>query len=195
MQPDDITKLETGRAGAGSERPGPSGGATPAFPGQHRPRNGINARSQTQQPGSTGDEDLPAAPVHLVERPDLRHPILDLAVRRVRRHRRVRQSLLSHQGRPDRSDAGFRAALGDLQRHRGSLDDPADLARLDAPHRRSTADAGDGEGAPLGKAAPAQSHGDPRRLSPERLDFGKRPPAPRRRATTRPGRRGTKADG
>src|ERR1700680_1678255 len=63
---------------------------------------------------ASGDENLPAAVFYLVERPDLRHPSVDEALWRVCRRRRIRQSLLPHQGRQDRSDARPRTALGDL---------------------------------------------------------------------------------
>src|SRR5580704_15903799 len=63
---------------------------------------------------ASGDEKLPAAVFYLVERPDLRHPVVDDALWRIRRRRRIRQSLLSHNGGQDRSDARPRAALGDL---------------------------------------------------------------------------------
>src|SRR5215211_7952915 len=51
---------------------------------------------------------------HLVERPDVRHAIVDLAIRRTGRPGRAGQQLLSHQGAQDRSDARLRAALGGL---------------------------------------------------------------------------------
>src|ERR1700688_2112124 len=54
---------------------------------------------------ASGDEKLPAAVFYLVERPDLRHPVMDEALWRIRRRRRIRQSLLPHQERQDRSDA------------------------------------------------------------------------------------------
>src|SRR5580658_4181445 len=63
---------------------------------------------------ASGDEKLPAAVFYLVERPDLRHSVVDEAPWRIRRRRRIRQSLLPHQGRQDRSDARPRAAVGDL---------------------------------------------------------------------------------
>src|SRR5271166_6361823 len=50
-------------------------------------------------------QDLLHAFLQLVERPDLRDPVLDLAPWRVRRRGRVRQSLLSREGRADKSRA------------------------------------------------------------------------------------------
>src|ERR1700676_2799016 len=84
----------------------------------------------------TRHEELPAALLHLVERPDLRHAAVDRALRGAGRRGRVRQPLLPHQGPQDRSDAGFRAALGDLQRRRRSLLRATDLAWLAAPYGR-----------------------------------------------------------
>ena len=72
------------------------------------------------------------AVLHLVERADARHPLLDLARGRVRRRRRVRQPLLSAEGR--------RPPLGDLQRRGRGLAHPRRLARLDAPPHRHAAD-------------------------------------------------------
>src|SRR5438067_714668 len=63
---------------------------------------------------SDRDEDIPPALLHLVERPDVRHAALDVALRRACRHRRVRQPLFPYAWRQDRSDARVRAALGDL---------------------------------------------------------------------------------
>src|SRR6476620_11389497 len=60
------------------------------------------------------DETIPAQILHLVERPDLWHAIVDLAVWRAGRYRRAGQPLLPHQGWPDRSDAELRAPLGGL---------------------------------------------------------------------------------
>src|SRR5262249_60824443 len=74
------------------------------------------------------DENVFSARLYLVERGDLRHAGVDLALRRVRGRGRVRQSLLPHEGRQDRSNARLRAALGDLQRDRRSLDRAAVLA-------------------------------------------------------------------
>src|SRR5580658_5372443 len=50
---------------------------------------------------ASDDENLPVTLLHLVERPDLRHASVDEALWRIRRRRRIRQSLLSHQGRQD----------------------------------------------------------------------------------------------
>ncbi len=47
-------------------------------------------------------------------RPDAEHPLLHLAARRIRRHRRVRQQILPRQIRPAGIDQG--TPLGDLQR-------------------------------------------------------------------------------
>ena len=62
-------------------------------------------------------EAVPPAVLHLVERPDARHPLLDLAGGRVRRRGRARQPLLP--------PAERRPPLGDLQRRGGSLAHPA----------------------------------------------------------------------
>src|ERR1700730_1005971 len=78
--------------------------------GQFRPR-------MASGPAATGfwpHETVLSEAIHMVERRDLWHPIVDLAVRRVGRNRRAGQSLLSHPRRQDRSDPAFRAALGDL---------------------------------------------------------------------------------
>src|SRR5262245_29462968 len=120
--------------------------------------------------GSRADENVFSALLHLVERGDLRHAGVDLALWRVRGRGRVRQSLLPHEGRQDRSNARLRAALGDLQRHRRSFDRAALLAWLAAPHGRHAADAGRGHAAAVVEAAPAQSHGHARRPPPHRLD-------------------------
>src|SRR5205085_12095652 len=77
---------------------------------------------------------LPQA-IHMVERPDVWHAIVDVAVWRVGRHRRAGQSLLPHPGRQDRSDAAFLAALGDLQRLCRCVPYSAVMARLDASYR------------------------------------------------------------
>src|SRR5262249_40272506 len=120
-------------------------------------------------------EALSAALLHLVEWPDLRHAAVDLALRRARGRGRVRQPLLPHQGRQDRPVAALRAALGDLQRHRGSLDRAAILARLAAPHRRRAADPGQGHATSLVEAAPAEPDRHARRPPPDRLDAGAGP--------------------
>src|SRR5512139_2397229 len=85
---------------------------------------------------------LPQA-LYLVEQPDLRHPALDLAVRRAGRPGRTGQPLLPDPRREDRSDPRFRAALGDLQWLCRSEPRAAVLAWLDAPHGRRAADAGE----------------------------------------------------
>src|SRR5438270_9750692 len=51
---------------------------------------------------------------HLVERSDIRHAIVDVAIRRAGRPGRAGQPLLSDQGPQDRSDARLRTALGHL---------------------------------------------------------------------------------
>src|SRR5687767_13358150 len=107
---------------------------------------------------AVADETVLLEIVHLVEWPDVRHPVLDLALWRVRRRGRVRQPLLPHARRQDRSRTWVRAALGDLQRLRGSVDDPAVLARVDAPYGRSAADRGWLQAARVGEAAPAEPH-------------------------------------
>src|SRR5262245_51322999 len=127
--------------------------------------------------GSRADENVFSALLHLVERGDLRHAAVDLALRRARGRGRVWQPLLPHQGRQDRSDARLRAALGDLQRHRRSLDRAAVLAWLAAPHGRHAADAGKGHAAAVVEAPPAQSHRHARRPPPDRLDAGAGPQA------------------
>src|SRR5215813_11312048 len=121
------------------------------------------------------DENVFSTLLYLVERGDFRHAAVDRALRRVRGRGRVRQSLLPHAGRQDRSGARLRAALGDLQRHRGGFDRAAVLARLAAPHRRYSADGGDGRAAAVVEAAPAQSHRHPRRATADRLNPGTRP--------------------
>src|SRR5262245_14945421 len=123
------------------------------------------------------DEDVSCAFFHVVERSDVRYAAVDLALWRVRRRGRVREPLLPHQGRQDRSDAGTRAAMGDLQRPRRSLDRAAILARLAASHRRRAADRGQGHAAAMVEAAPAQPHGYARRPSSDRLDPGAGPQA------------------
>src|ERR1700674_415767 len=101
-------ELARGRAAAGSVRAAAEAG------------HGGDAVASTSAPPSprtqpwTADEDFPVALLHLVERPDLRHPGLDLALWRARRRRRVRQPLFSHPRRQDRRRARLRAALGDL---------------------------------------------------------------------------------
>src|ERR1700731_4572769 len=60
------------------------------------------------------DEAILAQNVHMVERPDLRHAIVDLAVRRTGRRGRAGQPLLPHQGRQDRSHAPLPTPLGGL---------------------------------------------------------------------------------
>src|SRR5262245_54471509 len=64
----------------------------------------------------SSNENLLDALLHLVERPDLRHPAVDVALWRAGRRGRARQPLLSHPRRQDRPGAALRAALGDLWR-------------------------------------------------------------------------------
>src|SRR3978361_1994391 len=64
------------------------------------------------------DETVSAESLHMVERPDLWHPVVDMALRRTGRRGRAGQSLLPHQGPQDRSDGRLRTALGSLQRVR-----------------------------------------------------------------------------
>src|SRR5208282_6027531 len=105
--------------------------------------------------GAITDEGFPAAFFHLVEQPDVRNPIMDEALRRVRRRGRIRQPLLPDEGRQNRSDARRRATLGDLQRGRGGFRRAAELAWLAASRSRRAADAGQDKAALLGEAAPA----------------------------------------
>ena len=81
-----------------------------------------------QNPRTGPHENLLPAVLHLVERPDLRHPALDLALWRVGRPGRVRQPLLPYPRRRDRPDAADGAALGDLQRRGRGVVHPAVVA-------------------------------------------------------------------
>src|SRR3954447_14591590 len=81
-------------------------------------------------------ETISAQAIHLVEWPDVRHTIVDLALWRTGRHGRAGQYLLSHQGTQDRSDTRLRAPLGDLQRGRRGFARAAVMAWLAASHRR-----------------------------------------------------------
>src|SRR5258707_9214623 len=125
------------------------------------------------------DEDEAILPphLHLVEWSDAWDPAVDGAFRRIRRHRWIRQSLLPHQERPDRSHPRLRAALGDLQGARRGLDHRPGVAWLDAPHRRYAPHDGEGHAQAVVEAAPAQSHGHARRLSSDRFDADQKPPA------------------
>src|SRR4029079_7265937 len=114
--------------------------------------------SNAAQAAQTADENLFPALLHLVERPDLRHPGLDLALRRGRRPGRVRQLLFPHRRRQDRSYAADGAALGHLQRRGRGVVHSAVVAWLDAPHRRRAADRGALPAATLAKAAPSEPH-------------------------------------
>src|ERR1700730_12931805 len=97
---------------------------------------GMNAPPLPISRMAAADENVSPALLHLVEWGNPGHVAVDLAARRARRRRRVRQSLLPRQGRQDRSGARLRAALGDLQRRGRSLDRAALVAWLAAPHRR-----------------------------------------------------------
>src|SRR5262245_12514416 len=78
-------------------------GAGPA-PWTAPSRAGMNGavRSKAPPDDANRDETFLSALLHLVERPDLRHPVLDLALRRAGRARRVRQPLLPYARRQDR---------------------------------------------------------------------------------------------
>src|SRR6185437_12804855 len=103
-------------------------------PGWTIPRpNGIRAARHPRTGRS--DETLSAQDLHMVERPDLRHPIMDLAVRRTGRRGRAGQSIFPYHWRQDRSRARLRAALGDLQWLCRSEPGAAVMARLAASHR------------------------------------------------------------
>ena len=82
--------------------------------------------------------------------------------------------------------ARLRAALGDLQRRRRSLEDPAGLARLDAPHRRRPADAEDYKPRPWQKPHRPNMTGTPAAHRPPARRWRKAA-ARRRPAITRPG--------
>src|SRR5258705_2137732 len=127
------------------------------------------------------DEAVSAENIHLVERPDLRHAIVDVAVWRTGRPGRAGQSLLSQQGPQDRSDARFRAALGGLYRLCRSEPGAAVMAWLAASHRRRRADRRDVHAARVGKAARPEPDRHARGLSSVRLDTGARPPTRRHR--------------
>src|SRR4051812_9347531 len=77
-----------------------------------RPADGIRA-SHYLEPAEP-DEAVSAQNIHMVERPDLWHAVVDVAFWRTCRPRRAGQPLLSHQGPQDRPDARLRAALGGL---------------------------------------------------------------------------------
>src|SRR5665213_2147600 len=123
------------------------------------------------------NENLLSPLLHLVERPDLRDPALDLAVRRPGRPGRVRQPLLPDQGWQDRSDAADGAPMGDLQRRGRSLLGATVLARLAASHRRRPADRREVPAAALAEAAPPEPHRHAGRTPADRLDLGARPAA------------------
>src|SRR3954471_14348280 len=80
------------------------------------PAGGIRGPASRARFGleSARDETVFAEVFHLVERPDVRHAIVDLALRRTGRQGRAGQPLLPHPWRQDRSDAWVRAALGGL---------------------------------------------------------------------------------
>src|SRR5437868_11866052 len=116
--------------------------------------DGIN--SPTKPSNGSKYETVSAEILHVVERDDLRDEPVDVAIRRTGRYRRAGQQILPHQGRQDRSDAGLRAPLGDLQRLCRSQHDPAGLAWLDPPHRGRTADRRELCTARMAEAAPAE---------------------------------------
>src|ERR1700732_4233885 len=140
-----------------------------------RPAGGI--RTATTLEPASAYETVFSQIIHMVEWQDLRHPIVDVAVRRTGRRRRRGQSLLPHQGSQDRSVARLRAALGDLQRLRGSEPGAAIMARLAASHRRRGANRRELHGARMGKAACAEPDGNAGGLPAVRFDPGQRPPA------------------
>src|SRR6266478_1805879 len=139
-----------------------------------QPADGI--RAATLPEPARIDETVSAQAFHMVEWPDVRHAIVDLAVRRTGRPGRTGQPLLPHPWRGDRSIARLRAALGDLQWLRGGLAHSTVMARLDPPHRRSCADRRGLPAARLGKAAHSQPDGYANGLPASRLDPGSRPP-------------------
>src|SRR6478672_4365926 len=104
------------------------------------------------------DENVLPALLYLVARGDLRHAADDLALRRVRGRGRIRQPLLPHPRRPDRSGPRLRAALGAVQWPRRGFEHSASVARLDASHRRCAAHAGNGRAASVVEAASSQPH-------------------------------------
>ena len=149
---------------------------TPPLPGQRGRKwhqRAINCGGQNTI-GDRGDEDLPAAPFHLVERPDLRHPVVDEALWRVRRRGRIRQSLLPDKGGKIDPRLGFERRWVIYNGDCGSLHRAAELAWLDASHRGRASAAREDQAVSLGKAASAKSHRHARRLPAERLDFGAR---------------------
>src|SRR6266550_3961549 len=139
-----------------------------------QPADGIRAAT-LPEPART-DETVSAQAFHMVEWPDLRHAIVDLAVRRIGGPGRTGQPLLPHPWWQDRSVARLRAALGDLQRLCRGQPRSAVMARLAAPHRRPCADRRGLPAASLGKAACSQPDGDADGLPPPRLDPGRRSP-------------------
>ncbi len=115
--------------------------------GQAPPRLAIVRRArraprQDPSPAAGNDEAVSPQIFHLVERSDAQHALAHTPSRRIRRPRRIRQSLLSHARRRDRSGARLRSALGDLQRRVRGFDDAAGLERLAASHCRRAAEPG-----------------------------------------------------
>src|SRR4030088_188196 len=100
--------------------------------------DGITAASilEPAGPHETGS----AQAIHMVERADFWHAIVDMAVRRTGRRRRAGQPVLPHARRQDRSIAWLRATLGDLQRLCRGVAGTALMAWLAASYRRSPAD-------------------------------------------------------
>src|SRR5947207_12096075 len=144
----------------------PTGGMT--APPSAMPQNSVRP--------SNDSWDLLHALLHLVERSNAQHAAVDAPLRRACRRGRVRQPLLPHQGRRDRSLARVRAALGHLQRLRRGIDDRTGLARLAASYGRRAADAGEGDAAAVVEAAPPQSHRPPDRAPADRPAARARPP-------------------
>ncbi len=103
-----------GRASAclGKARPARKGKQYQPSSGQFAPPMASERLVLSNRPGP--HEAVSAQIFHLVERPNVWHAIVDVAVRRAGRPGRAGQPLLSHQGPQDRSDARLRAALGGL---------------------------------------------------------------------------------
>src|SRR2546429_7879162 len=97
-----------------------------------QPADGI--RAATLPEPARIDETVSAQAFHMVEWPDVRHAIVDLAVRRTGGHGRAGQPLLPHPWRGDRSIARLRAALGGLQWLPGGQPGGAVLGRRGGPH-------------------------------------------------------------
>jgi len=150
-------------------------GRTPQPPAQHAMK--ISTFFVASSPGGTA-------------RPS--HAAVDPPPWRARRRRRVRQPLLSDQGRQDRSHARLRAALGDLQRLCRGLDGRPGLARLAPSHFELPPTEEKVVPRPWWKPHRPNLTGTPAAHRPtgSTLAQGRRP---RRPATTRRGRRGADA--